>query len=93
MITRDDVIKSAKLAKLSLDETSIEKFTEQLKNILQYVEKLNELDTKNISATAHAVKSQTLYREDTVNQLKVIDKVLEQAPASESGLFIVPRVI
>ncbi|MBI2339047.1 MAG: Asp-tRNA(Asn)/Glu-tRNA(Gln) amidotransferase subunit GatC [Deltaproteobacteria bacterium] len=93
MITRDDVKKIAKLAKLSLDEKETERFTREMADILKYVEKLNELDLKNVEATSHAVSVTNVFREDEARQSPVHDKALEQAPSAEQNMFRVPRVI
>ncbi|MBI4411367.1 MAG: Asp-tRNA(Asn)/Glu-tRNA(Gln) amidotransferase subunit GatC [Deltaproteobacteria bacterium] len=93
MITREDVTKIAKLAKLSLDEKETERFAREMTDILQYVEKLNKLDLKDIEATSHAVSVTNVFREDEAKQSPVRDKALEQAPSAEQNMFRVPRVI
>lgn len=55
MLSKEEVIKIAKLANIKLSESEIEKFQKQLSNILDYVKKLNALDTKNVEPTFHAV--------------------------------------
>lgn len=93
MITRETVEKIAKLARLQLSESDLEKYTGQLNNILGHIEKLNQLDTQAIEATTHAVEVANPMREDEVKSNSVIDAVLEISPDHEEHFFRVPKVI
>lgn len=93
MVTRQDVQKIANLARLEIHENELEKFTGQMNNILDFIAKLNELDTKNIEPTSHAVSIETPFREDKVVENKIREKVFEVAPDHEGNLFRVPKVI
>ena len=93
MIDRSTVEKIARLSRLELSEANVGKFTEQLNNILGYVEKLNALDTKDIEATSHAVEIPTPMREDVVVQSEVVAEVLEISPDREERFFRVPKVL
>ena len=92
-ISKEEVKKVAELARLEFNETQIEKFTEQLGNILEYIEKLNELNTDNVKPTSHVLDISTPLREDKVQKLLTIDEVLQNAPESEDDFFVVPQVI
>jgi len=92
-ITRDDVIKVAELARLEFREEELEKFTEQLGNILKYIGKLNELDTKDVEPTSHVLDLATPLREDTVMEWITREDALQNAPQEEDGFFVVPQVI
>ena len=91
-ITREDVLHVSKLARLELNEAEVKKFTAQLGDILEYVSKLNELDTENVPPTAHVLEITNVFREDTVNAPR-IDSVEEIAPEFDKGHFLVPKVI
>ncbi len=93
MITRQDISKIASLARLSLSETETDKMTAELGQILTFVEKLNELDLKNVEATSHAVAVSNVFREDVVVDSKVGEAILKEAPQSEESFFTVPRII
>ncbi|MCE9625737.1 MAG: Asp-tRNA(Asn)/Glu-tRNA(Gln) amidotransferase subunit GatC [Deltaproteobacteria bacterium] len=93
MITRETVEKIAKLARLQLSESDLEKYTGQLNNILADVEKLKELNTDAIEATTHAVEVANPLREDEVKTNTVIDAVLEISPDHEAHFFRVPKVL
>ena len=92
-ITRDDVIKIAELARIEFAEEELEKFSEQLGNILTYIGKLNELDTKDVEPTSHVLDLATPLREDTVVEWLSREEALENAPREEDGFFVVPQVI
>lgn len=92
-ISKDDVTKVAELARLEVTEEETGIFTEQLGNILEYIEKLNELDTDNVEPTSHVLDISTPLREDKVVKWLSIEEVLQNAPESEDDFFVVPQVI
>jgi aspartyl-tRNA(Asn)/glutamyl-tRNA(Gln) amidotransferase subunit C len=92
-LTREEVLHVAELARLSLSPEEIELFTGQLNQILEYVEKLQELDTSGVAPMAHVVPLFNVFREDLVWESLPLDAALENAPAREDGNFLVPRII
>ncbi len=83
----------ADLARVSLSEEEAVLFSEQLNSILEYMEKLNELDTKNVEPMSHILDMANIFREDKYKESLVRDNVLENAPSSKDGFFVVPKVI
>ena len=92
-ITRKEVEHVAKLARLALRDDEIDTMTAQLSNILTYVEKLNELDTKNVDPTSHVLPIKNVLREDEVRKSLERDKALGNAPDRTEEFFRVPKVI
>ncbi|WP_136608965.1 Asp-tRNA(Asn)/Glu-tRNA(Gln) amidotransferase subunit GatC [Paenibacillus dokdonensis] len=92
-ITNKDVQHVAKLARLNLSSDEEQMFTEQLKAILQYAEKLNELDTDGIEPTTHVLPVSNVMREDVERESLPIEKVMANAPEEEDGQFKVPAVL
>ncbi len=92
-LSREEVLHVAELARLSLSPAEIELFTGQLNDILEYVEKLQELDTTEVAPMAHVVPLRNVFREDQVRECLPRDAALENAPAREDGNFLVPRII
>ena len=92
-ITKDEVLHVADLARLDLDEASIDKFAGQIGNILEYVAKLNEVNTEGIRPTSHAISITNVFREDQQRQPLDRDKALANAPEKEDGNFVVPKVV
>ncbi|MEK4512712.1 Asp-tRNA(Asn)/Glu-tRNA(Gln) amidotransferase subunit GatC [Paenibacillus anaericanus] len=92
-IQSKDVEYVAKLARLNLTDQEREKFTEQLNAILQYAEKLNELDTDGVEPTTHVLRLSNVMREDVVQESLSKEKVFRNAPEEEDGQFKVPAVL
>jgi aspartyl-tRNA(Asn)/glutamyl-tRNA(Gln) amidotransferase subunit C len=92
-ISRDQVAHVAKLARLTLTSGEIERFTEQLSNILSYMEKLNQLDTSRVEPTSHVLPLSNVFREDRVRASLDPDRALENAPDREGPFFRVPKII
>lgn len=92
-ITNQDVQHVAKLARLNLSADEEQMFTEQLNAILQYAEKLNELDTDGVEPTTHVLPVSNVMREDVQRESLPIEKVMANAPEEEDGQFKVPAVL
>ena len=92
-ITKDEVLYVSDLARLNLDEASIDKFAGQIATILAYVDKLNEVDTQGVRPTSHAISLTNAFREDEQREHLEREKALANAPQKEDGNFIVPKII
>lgn len=92
-ITTKEVEYVAKLARLELTDQEKDLFTHQLNSILEYMEKLNELDTENIPPTSHVLPLKNVMREDEVKASQLEEEILAKAPAREGNFFSVPKII
>ncbi len=92
-ITKQEVEHVAKLARLELSEQQQEMFTNQLSNILTYVEQLNELDTKGVEPTSHVLDISNVMREDVPRESLPQGKALANAPDKAAGHYRVPKII
>lgn len=92
-VTKKDVEHIAQLARLKFNENEIENFTDQLNEILGYVEKLNELDTENIQPLSHPVEGANVFRDDIVAGSINTEDGLKNAPQANEEYFKVPKVI
>ncbi len=92
-ITTEDVSHVANLARLEFNEEETKDFTEQLSRILDYIGKLNELETDDVQPTSHIHPLQNITKPDIVKTSLPRDQVLANAPEAEEGYFGVPRVI
>ena len=79
-ISKKEVLDTAELARLEFEDSHLEKFTEQLGRILEYIEDLNELNTDGIEPTSHVLELTTPLREDRVDQLITTEEALKNAP-------------
>ncbi|MDP3014048.1 MAG: Asp-tRNA(Asn)/Glu-tRNA(Gln) amidotransferase subunit GatC [Candidatus Subteraquimicrobiales bacterium] len=92
-ISKKDVEHAALLARLALTEEEKEKFTIELSQILEHAEKISELDTKDIKPTSHALPLKNVFREDKRSPSLSQEKALSNAPAEESGMFKIPKIV
>ncbi len=92
MITKEEVKHVAKLARLELTEEEITKYSEQLGNILTYVEQMKEVDTTGIEPMPHAIPVTNVMREDVVKYEQTKEELMQNAPYEEDGFFRVPKI-
>lgn len=92
-ITKEEVDKVAKLARLGFTEEEKEKFASQLNSILVYFDKLGELDTTGIEPTSHASTISNVFRDDKVESSISKEESLLNAPDGKGDCFRVPRII
>ncbi len=92
-VTIDDVRRVAALARLELSEGEQQRLTTELSRILDYMEKLNELDTDGVEPTAHVTPDTSVFRADKSERFTAIPELLSQAPDLRDGYFRVPRII
>jgi aspartyl-tRNA(Asn)/glutamyl-tRNA(Gln) amidotransferase subunit C len=96
-ITKVDVERIAELAKLDLTAEETDLFAGQLSSIIGYVDKLNEVNTSDVTPMSHCapagVDLEYARRDDQVRPSLGQEIAVENAPDSESGYFKVPRVI
>ena len=92
-IDQAQVRKVAKLSRLELTETEIAEFAGQLSAILEYVEKMNELDTDDVRPLAHCLPISNVFREDCVKESLGTEKTLVNAPQRDGEFFKVPKIL
>ncbi len=92
-ITATEVEHVASLARLTFDSHEIEAFTSQLNDILEFVGKLEAVDTSDIEPTTRAIELLNVFREDEVRPSLSVEDATSNAPRAEEGAFVVPRII
>ena len=92
-LNREEVLHIALLARLGLTETEVDKFREQLSNILENFEVLQQVDTSGVSPTAQSIALQNVLSEDKVADSLPPNQVLANAPKKEGGFFRVRAVL
>ncbi len=92
-LTRQEVQRAAILARLRLTAEEEERFTEQLDKILQYMEKLNQVDTSKVEPFTHAVDIVNVLREDKATNRPNAEALLANAPQRDETFFRVPKII
>ena len=92
-VTREDVENVASLARLHFTDEEKEEMIATLNNILEYFDKLSELDTKDIEPLTHILPVQNVMREDEVQPSLDQETALKNAPKHDRGHFVIPKVI
>ena len=92
-LTKEEVLKIAKLSKLSFEDKEIEKFQVELNDILKYIDMLNEVDTSKIEPLVYINEAVNNFREKEEKPSLEIGKVLLNAPESAENAIVVPKVI
>jgi len=92
-LTPDEVKKIAHLARLSIQEENINQYSQDLSGILDLVEQMDAANTDGIEPMAHPQDAMQRLRNDVVTEINQRDKLLSNAPATEDGLFLVPKVL
>ncbi len=92
-ISRDDIEKVAVLARIRLQEEQIPALEKDLGNILELVNQLSAADTDSVEPMAHPLNAVQRLRPDEVTETNQRQAFQAIAPATENGLYLVPRVI
>lgn len=88
-----EVAKIARLARIEIRPEQAQDYADSLSQILDLVEQMNEIDSSDIEPMAHPQDTPLRLREDRVTEPDMRDRLMALAPASEDGLFLVPKVI
>ena len=92
-VTKKDVDTVAVLARLTFTDKEKEELAGTLNNILDYFDKLSELDTEKVEPLTHILPLQNVMREDQVKPSFDQDTALKNAPKHDRGHFVIPKVI
>ena len=92
-IDQAQVRKVAKLSRLDLTDAEVEEFTGQLSAILDYVAKMNELDTTDVEPLAHCLPISNVFRADCIKESLGTEKTLANAPQRDEEFFKVPKIL
>lgn len=83
----------ADLSKLHVEESQIATYKEDLKNMVDFVEQLNEVDTDNVEPLLHITPNVNIFRTDIVEGSCTREEALANAPKTDGVYFLVPKVI
>ena len=92
-VDKKTVAKIAHLARIGVEEKDLDSMTDELNNILNWIEQLNEVDTDGVEPMTSAVETELFWRRDEVTDGGKADDVLKNAPDSQYGFFAVPKVL
>ncbi len=92
-LSKDDVLNIANLAKLQVNEDEVDRYKQDLSRILEFVEQMNQANVDNIAPMAHPQEMMQPLREDAITETDQREKFQQIAPATQDGLYLVPKVI
>tara|TARA_R110002096_G_scaffold224677_1_gene413978 strand:+ start:2639 stop:2926 length:288 start_codon:yes stop_codon:yes gene_type:complete len=92
-LSTEDVRDIAKLAKLQIKENELDHYKQDLSRILEFVEQMNQADVDNIEPMAHPQDMMQSLRADEITETNQREKFQKIAPATQDGLYLVPKVI
>ena len=92
-IDQAQVANVAKLARLDMTEQEISQFTTELSAILEYIEKLNELNVDNVEPLAHCLPMHNVFRNDEPTPSLDVAQAMKNAPDRADNYFKVPKIL
>lgn len=92
-LNREDVFKIAHLARLGVADAEVERYADELSNILALVDRMNAVDTSAVVPMAHPLDGTQRLRPDVVKEIDQREAFQKIAPAVSDGLYLVPKVI
>lgn len=92
-ITKKDIEHIAMLSSLNLNEDEIKEYSKDMSDIVSFVDKINELDTGDVSETSFALEGVNVFRKDEVKASFDRELIMQNAPSSNGVSFQLPPVI
>ena len=93
IISKEEVVKIAGLAKLKINEDEIESYTEQMNSILEYVSQLDEVNTDDVEPLSHVIDAVNITRDDKIEPSISRESALENAAENDGEFITVPKII
>lgn len=92
-ISKDEVKHIANLSKLNLTDEELEKYTNELSDIVDMANQLSNIDVEGVKPTAHILDIQNVFREDIQQPSYDRELILKNAPSKDAGCISVPKVV
>ena len=92
-LSKEEVLHVAKLARLEFSPEEIEKYQQELNDILNYIDMLGEVDAAEVQPLSQVNNDVNNLREDEVRKSLTVEEALLNAPEAEDGAVIVPKVV
>ncbi len=92
-IHRDEIARIAHLARLEVSDEAMARTAQELANILDFVGRMNAVDTSGVTPMAHPMDANQRLREDQITEIDRREEFQAVAPAVENGFYLVPKVI
>ena len=92
-ISRDEVSRIARLARIALKDEELDDIAKQLETIVDAVSKVQGVDTEGVTPMSHPHSVDAPMREDVIVRTLTAEQALDQAPAVEDERFVVPQIL
>ena len=92
-VSKEELLHIANLADLKIKDEEVDKYLNNLQDILNYTELLNSVDLKNLDETIGANDSSDVYRKDEIIDFDNKEVIMEKAPEKERNMFKIPKVL
>lgn len=92
-VSKEQLLHIANLARLELEENEVDKYLENLQDILTFAEKVNNAPTEGLGETIGAIDNYNVFRKDEVVEFNDLESLLQNAPSQERNMFKIPKVI
>ena len=92
-VSREEILHIANLARLDLEENEIDKYLENLDDILNFAEIVNNAPVEGLDITIGANEAKNVFRKDEVIEFDNIKGLLQNAPSLEQNMFKIPKVV
>src|SRR5690625_4196117 len=92
-ITKEDVLRTADLARLAISDDDAQMYSRQLSKILTFTEKINEINTDGVKPTTNGTTATNVLRNDEPKKWDKREEALQHAPDHEDGQFKVPAIM
>ncbi len=93
MVNKEEIKHIADLSMLNLSEDEIQKFTENMQDIVEFANKVNSLDTQGVTESAFALDTFNVFRKDEVRESFDRDELLQNAPSSNGEAYSLPSMM
>ena len=92
-VSKEEILHIANLAQLNIEENEIEKYQENLEEILDFANIINEAPVQDLEITVGANESKNVFRKDEVKVFEDNEALLANAPSKEINMFKIPKVL
>lgn len=92
-VSKEEILHIANLARLNLEEDEIEKYRENLQDILNFANVVNNAPVEGLDVTIGANEEKNVFRKDEINVFGDTESLLQNAPSQEQNMFKLPKVI
>ena len=92
-VSKEEILHIANLASLKIEDNEVEKYLENLQEILDFAEVVNKADVENLDITIGANEEKNVFRKEEVKIFEDNERLLQNAESKEQNMFKIPKVI